>query len=50
MYFQFMLRKALEKANIPYIYAEENLTYISKKVGFPTFYDFFVDVFFYVFV
>ena len=33
MYFQYMLRKALEKANIPYIYAEENLTNISKKVG-----------------
>ena len=27
------LRKALEKANIPYIYAEENLTNISKKIG-----------------
>ena len=33
MYFQYMLRKALENANIPYIYAEENLTNISKKVG-----------------
>ena len=33
MYFQYMLRKALEKANIPYIYAEENLTNISKKIG-----------------
>ena len=33
MYFQYMLRKALEDANIPYIYAEENLTNISKKVG-----------------
>lgn len=33
MYFQYMLRKALEKINIPYIYAEENLTNISKKVG-----------------
>ena len=33
MYFQYMLRKALEKANIPYIYGEENLTNISKKVG-----------------
>lgn len=33
MYFQYMLRKALENANIPYIYAEENLTNLSKKVG-----------------
>ena len=33
MYFQYMLKKALEDANIPYIYAEENLTSISKKVG-----------------
>lgn len=33
MYFQYMLRKALENANIPYIYAEENLTNISKKIG-----------------
>lgn len=33
MYFQYMLRKALENTNIPYIYAEENLTNISKKVG-----------------
>lgn len=33
MYFQYMLRKALENADIPYIYAEENLTNISKKVG-----------------
>ena len=36
MYFQYMLRKALENANIPYIYAEENLTNISKKVGITT--------------
>ena len=33
MYLQYMLRKELENANIPYIYAEENLTNISKKVG-----------------
>ena len=33
MYFQYMLRKALENADIPYIYAEENLTHLSKKVG-----------------
>ena len=33
MYFQYMLRKALENANIPYIYAEKNLTNLSKKVG-----------------
>ncbi len=33
IYFQYMLKKALEEANIPYIYAEENLTNISKKLG-----------------
>ena len=33
MYFQYMLRKALEKSNIPYIYAEKNLTNLSKKLG-----------------
>ena len=33
MYFQYMLKKALEDANIPYIYAEENLTNIGKKLG-----------------
>ncbi|HSQ87924.1 UvrD-helicase domain-containing protein [Romboutsia sp.] len=33
IYFQYMLKKALEEAGIPYIYAEENLTNISKKLG-----------------
>ncbi|HBH2190897.1 TPA: UvrD-helicase domain-containing protein [Clostridioides difficile] len=33
IYFQYMLKKALEEAKIPYICAEDNLTNISKKVG-----------------
>ena len=33
IYFQYMLKKALEDAKIPYIYAEDNLTNLSKKVG-----------------
>lgn len=33
IYFQYMLKKALEGAEIPYIYAEDNLTNISKKLG-----------------
>ena len=33
IYFQYMLKKALEEAEIPYIYAEDNLTNISKKIG-----------------
>ncbi|MGL5348053.1 MAG: DNA helicase [Peptostreptococcaceae bacterium] len=33
IYFQYMLKKALEEAQIPYIYAEDNLTNLSKKVG-----------------
>ncbi|MGL5316447.1 MAG: UvrD-helicase domain-containing protein [Peptostreptococcaceae bacterium] len=33
IYFQYMLKKALDEANIPYIYAEDNLTNLSKKVG-----------------
>ena len=33
MYFQYMLRKALERSNIPYIYAEKDLTNFSKKLG-----------------
>lgn len=33
IYFQYMLKKALEEANIPYIYAEENLNNLSKKIG-----------------
>lgn len=33
IYFQYLLKKALEEANIPYIYAEDNLTNISKKIG-----------------
>ena len=33
IYFQYMLKKALEEAEIPYIYAEESLTNISKKHG-----------------
>lgn len=33
IYFQYMLKKALEEAEIPYIYAEENLTNITKKLG-----------------
>lgn len=33
IYFQYMLKKALEEAKIPYIYAEDNLTNLSKKVG-----------------
>lgn len=33
IYFQYMLRKALDEANIAYICAEENLTNISKKTG-----------------
>ncbi len=33
IYFQYMIKKALEDANIPYIYAEDNLTNLSKKVG-----------------
>lgn len=33
IYFQYILKKALEEADIPYIYAEENLTNISKKTG-----------------
>ncbi len=33
IYFQYMLKKALEESEIPYIYAEDNLTNISKKIG-----------------
>lgn len=33
IYFQYMMKKALEEAEIPYIYAEDNLTNISKKIG-----------------
>ena len=33
IYFQYMIKKALEDAKIPYIYAEDNLTNLSKKVG-----------------
>lgn len=33
IYFQYMLKKALEEAEIPFIYAEESLTNISKKIG-----------------
>jgi DNA polymerase III delta prime subunit len=33
IYFQYMLKKALEEAEIPYICAEESLTNISKKHG-----------------
>ncbi|MGL6105942.1 UvrD-helicase domain-containing protein [Romboutsia sp.] len=33
IYFQYILKKALEEAKIPYIYAEDNLTNLSKKVG-----------------
>lgn len=33
IYFQYMLRKALEESKIPYIYAEDNLTNLSKKIG-----------------
>lgn len=33
IYFQYLLKKALDEANIPYIYAEDNLTNISKKIG-----------------
>lgn len=33
IYFQYMLKKSLDEANIPYIYAEDNLTNLSKKVG-----------------
>jgi hypothetical protein len=33
IYFQYMLKKAFESSNIPYIYADENLTNLSKKMG-----------------
>lgn len=33
IYFQYILKKALEESDIPYIYAEDNLTNISKKIG-----------------
>ncbi|GAA0227998.1 UvrD-helicase domain-containing protein [Metaclostridioides mangenotii] len=33
IYFQYMLKKAFESTNIPYIYADENLTNLSKKMG-----------------
>ncbi len=33
IYFQYMLKKALEESEIPYIYADDNLTNISKKIG-----------------
>lgn len=33
IYFQYMLKKALEEAKIPYIYAEDTLTNLGKKVG-----------------
>lgn len=33
IYFQYMLKKALEESEIPYIYAEDDLTNISKKIG-----------------
>ncbi len=33
IYFQYMLRKALEESNIPYIYAEESLTNMTYKTG-----------------
>lgn len=33
IYFQYMLKKALDEVNIPYIYAEDNLTNLSKKIG-----------------
>ncbi|MGL4914630.1 MAG: DNA helicase, partial [Romboutsia sp.] len=33
IYFQYMLKKALDEVKIPYIYAEESLTNISKKIG-----------------
>lgn len=33
IYFQYMLRKSLEEAGIHYIYAEEDLTNLSKKTG-----------------
>lgn len=33
IYFQYMLKKAFEASGIPYIYADENLTNLSKKMG-----------------
>lgn len=33
IYFQYMLRKALEEAKIPYIYADDTITNITKKDG-----------------
>lgn len=33
IYFQYMLKKALDESKIPYIYAEDNLTSISKRMG-----------------
>lgn len=33
IYFQYLLKKALEEAQIPFIYAEDNLTNLSKKIG-----------------
>ncbi|MDR0879359.1 MAG: UvrD-helicase domain-containing protein [Clostridioides sp.] len=33
LYFQYMLKKACESANIPYMYADEDLTNLSKKIG-----------------
>lgn len=33
IYFQYMLKKAFESSEIPYIYADENLTNLSKKMG-----------------
>ncbi|MGL5331221.1 MAG: UvrD-helicase domain-containing protein [Peptostreptococcaceae bacterium] len=33
IYFQYMLKKALEEVNIPYIYGQEDLTNITKKIG-----------------
>lgn len=33
IYFQYMLKKAFESSSIPYIYADENLTNLSKKMG-----------------
>ena len=33
IYFQYILRKALEEANIPYMVAEDEITNITKKVG-----------------
>lgn len=33
IYFQYILRKALEESNIPYIYANDELTNLSNKNG-----------------